>query len=357
MTTDTRYVGLIILAAITVLFFATVPGFICRLNSDMDALEKCVKAKSWVLSRGNNVFEYDANTHKILLRSSSSQPAASLSCDINHSGLPRFLWVKTLALFNKEAQRTQVGGKARIILLSIDSNHKARYDYPHVLFSSDMNTNWNSFEKVFEIEPSAIQIRLSLELLNQRGVVAIKQLSLCPVEPNNAHTVIRRVLLLVWVLAIWFAMLPLLLEHNTGNRRLLIGVCVLLILAGVLVPEVFKVKLGSLFQTTALVDYHLNGLDIKRLVNFTFSLPSFDIFKIGHFLLFFALAVLDCSARENVTHFFFKIALFAMVTEVLQLFVQGRTPSVGDALVDTIGSLLGVVLVWVAFVRFYFWRS
>ena len=90
------------------------------------------------------------------------------------------------------------------------------------------------------------------------------------------------------------------------------------------------------------------------------EMPSFGIWdtlikKSGHFLGFALLAAAFCHAligsrKASLTHFliaFILTALYAVLDEWHQQYVTGRTPSLRDMGIDSIGGLISLVLFFI----------
>ncbi len=79
--------------------------------------------------------------------------------------------------------------------------------------------------------------------------------------------------------------------------------------------------------------------------------------KNAHFFMFFILGILVFSALlnsgtdENLSFWYALTfcALYAVSDETHQLFIQGRSGNAKDVLIDTLGALTGIGLVWLIF--------
>lgn len=105
------------------------------------------------------------------------------------------------------------------------------------------------------------------------------------------------------------------------RTRLALGLMVLLVLAGTLMPGSLKHQLLSPFPAQLHVD------------------------KLGHMLGFLAMAFVAARARFRKVSGWQVIALalaLAAFTELCQNFIPGRTPRVADVFIDLAGACLGV---------------
>ena len=122
---------------------------------------------------------------------------------------------------------------------------------------------------------------------------------------------------------------------------------------GALLPEAIITGLNEKLVTMMPVSIIESS---RSLLNRAFGegvvLPGGVVSKIGHFLVFAGLGILaGCAWRKlGVLFAISSIAVFALVTEVLQMMVEGRTTRMTDLVVDGTGAitgfLIGVICVW-----------
>ena len=97
-----------------------------------------------------------------------------------------------------------------------------------------------------------------------------------------------------------------------------------------------------------------NGIVVafQQLLNFFFSSvdpepPSASLSNFAHFLVFFLVGVLaGCGFRKfGAVYGIALVVVFAVVTEALQTLVFGRSASLHDVYLDSIGGILGLLSV------------
>jgi hypothetical protein len=216
---------------------------------------------------------------------------------------------------------------------------------PHALAALRGTLGWKHYQGVFEVAPDAASVVVALQLAETTGTLRVRGLSLVPVTEKPTFGPLRAGSIFVWsVLGLWVT-LPM-LRSAAGNARqwIVLGLG-LVILCAVLMPEALKESMGSsLFPS--LVEASAAPL-AEPVFRFTPLLPDLNIFKAGHFLLF---ALLSMAALHRAPYAASCIRvlgcliLFALVTEILQLFVSGRSAQIGDVIVNGAGTLAGLGL-------------
>lgn len=239
---------------------------------------------------------------------------------------------------------------ARVVMLQRNSRGEPMYSLPHILASQQTDSDWQHFEKAFIINPTTAEVLIAAELVQSSGSMWIKSLSLRPIAVKASFKEYRLAILLVWLAALIWIGRPIILSWLSHTRGRIALVLATGILIGVLLPENLKELLsgplpahpGAVF--TLIIPNQFNNTDFFR---FTPLLPSIDIYKIGHFSMFMLLAVTLFGAktyRDQRTQLIGYLILFALSTEVLQLFMAGRTAQLGDVIVDSLGIMLGVFI-------------
>lgn len=235
---------------------------------------------------------------------------------------------------------------ARIILVGYDQFNKAMYNHPHLLVAQKGSSDWVNHERVFRVAENTAKLQLIIQLIHAKGQFFIKTLSLHPATPNPEFGRYRSWFIAIWTfLGLWVG-LPLVHKAVTRGPHALIVLIALGILAGVLMPQSLKEYIGeSILPSAAGASMiHSDELSVFRL---TFSIPELDKYKYGHFIMFGLLAATASNRRWfnlPTSQALVLTTLFAFASEVLQLFVPGRGPQLGDVLIDTAGIFTGTTL-------------
>ncbi|PKD39382.1 hypothetical protein CWO84_16865 [Methylomonas sp. Kb3] len=236
---------------------------------------------------------------------------------------------------------------ARVILVGYDQFNKAMYNHPHLLVAQKGSSDWAYHERVFRIAENTAKLQLIIQLIHAKGQFFVKTLSLRPATPNPEFGRYRSWFIAIWTfLGLWVG-LPLVHKAATRRPHALILLIALGILAGVLMPNSLKEYIGESILPSADAGAYIIHSDELSVFRLTFSIPELDKYKYGHFIMFGLLAA-TASNRGWFNLSTFKAlvltTLFAFATEVLQLFIPGRGPQLGDVLIDTAGIFTGWAL-------------
>ncbi|NOU14075.1 MAG: VanZ family protein [Methylococcaceae bacterium] len=235
---------------------------------------------------------------------------------------------------------------ARVILVFFDGEQTPMYHLPHSLVNLSGTQEWRHYEKVFQVPTDTTQATLSAQLAQTTGTMWVKNLSLRPVAIANSFTQLRGAAIACWVLVLLWISVPIFRSAIGNTHQISIIVLAITIMFGVLMPENIKENLGALLSPSHLP--HSSVSAISSTFKFTPLISSFDFFKIGHFVLFALLAALLSIGKpfpETRFNLPALLVLFALVTEVLQLFVSARNAQLGDVVIDSLGISLGLLIV------------
>lgn len=240
---------------------------------------------------------------------------------------------------------------ARVDLVSHNLKGGAMYHLPHIVASLRGTHTWEHHEAVFARDASTAWFSVSAQLAQATGTMWVKNLSLRPVAELASFYKIRNAVTLLWVTAAFWLTIPLARSALNNTHRTTVIALALAIAFGVLMPESLKEHIGSaLFPSMA---ESLVKSPNSATFKFTPLMPASDIYiyKAGHYLIFAMLAVAAFhrkpypSSRAQMLGY---LLLFALVTEVLQLLVVGRSAQFGDVLIDSAGIATGWVFLRIA---------
>ena len=257
-------------------------------------------------------------------------PLLRLSCDIKTSNVP---------------QGQGGWNTARVILVSHDQSGAPMYLLPHALANLYGTHDWGHYEGVFAVNAGTTKVRVSTQLAQTTGTLWVKNMSLRPLAEVVSFRKYRNIAMILWATAaVWIAA-PLAWSAFSSIHRAAVIACAFVIVLSVLMPETFKEHIGNiLFPSLAKQSLASPESNTFRFIPL---LPTLDIYKIGHFVLFMTLAAIAFYRRPYLasqSKIFGYLLLFALVTEVLQLFTNGRSAQFGDVLIDSAGITTGFML-------------
>ncbi|MCC8997143.1 MAG: VanZ family protein [Nitrosomonas sp.] len=204
--------------------------------------------------------------------------------------------------------------------------------------TSLIGTNeWKKYQDHFQIPRESI-ILFSIELYRAIGLLEARNIHIYPVEEIQAYTWSKKIILSSW--SIFFILLIgscCFTERKNIFLQLLLIVFFALIAIGTSMQGNIK---DIIFDT---IDFQFNdSSSILHLLN----LSSMDLSKIGHFIFFLGLGFLLAMILKDkkIVDFIAVIVMLACGTELIQIYIDGRTPLFSDALIDISGGLLGIAL-------------
>lgn len=204
--------------------------------------------------------------------------------------------------------------------------------------TSLIGTNeWKKYQDHFQI-PKESMVLFSIELYRAIGLLEARNVHLYPVEEIQAYTWSKRIILSSW--GIFFALLIgscYFAEQKNIFLQLLLIVFFALIAIGTSMQGDIK---DIIFDA---IDFQLNN---SSSILQSLNLSSMDLSKIGHFIFFLGLGfILAMILRDRkIFDFFAVIVMLACGTELIQIYIDGRTPLFSDVLIDISGGLLGIAL-------------
>jgi VanZ family protein len=84
---------------------------------------------------------------------------------------------------------------------------------------------------------------------------------------------------------------------------------------------------------------------IVNYINNFISVNSFLVRKLAHFFLFFLLEMLVYFSIRSIKYSFIFVSLYAILDEVHQYFVPGRSCELRDVIIDISGCVFAIILI------------
>jgi hypothetical protein len=293
--------------------------------------------------QGVSILSPDVNT----VRLNSENPANDIYLSQTIPDVARYSLLR-LECDIKTRDIPQVQGSwdsVRIALISHDPSGVPMYKLPHALVNLHGTHDWQHHEGVFLVSNNTVMVRLSVQLAQATGTLWVKNFSLRPLVERTSYRTFRSVVTLLWATAALWILVPIAQSAYRDTHRIVLIAVALAILCGALMPERQKEHIGN-FLFPSLVKPAISP-HAPAVFNFSPLLPTLDIYKAGHFVLFFTLAAAAFYRRPypvTRAQMLVYLLLFALVTEILQLLVSGRTAQLGDVIIDGAGIATGFML-------------
>lgn len=258
---------------------------------------------------------------------------------------------------------------ARLILMQQLENGKTDSKLPHKAFGASGSGDWRAVEHVFWLANTVESLLMRAQVTIVTGMMEVRNLQVLPMKERDGFTVLRYMLILLWLVAwVWIVGPLLSVQHRRIPHylALLVG---LAILAGSLTPHIAKNQLRQgLWKTWHSVSAVVRGEPEENRPAPALTKPApkdesvkdkkvrvekemkvwqhwLRIQKSGHVILFTLLALFVVWARPDRRWYELAGVLvsFAVIAEILQLFAVDRHSQPKDALLNIVGVTSGLI--------------
>ncbi len=245
--------------------------------------------------------------------------------------------------------------KARLIMSSHDQHGRWLPAPHHVILLTGTNS-WHPYGNVFEVHKDASEVRVTAQLPKATGSLWVKNMSVRQAVPRVSAKFFLISGIAIWSIFLLSLLLPYFRRARNGILQIAVCTVVVSLLAGTLLPSdintqlrkesvniLHNVKHYSLQETQpGSVQQRLkHDLPVRKILR---------IQKIGHFSLFVLLSLLLAVAYPKVSKWqlLIDVTILAAATELMQIFIESRTPLLDDLLLDSSGALLGLGIIWLS---------
>ncbi|MBI4825218.1 MAG: VanZ family protein [Nitrospirae bacterium] len=222
---------------------------------------------------------------------------------------------------------------------------------PHVVAALKGDNPWKRYEMIFKVKPEAEEVRVVAQLIKVTGSMRVKNLSLREAVEKPVYKYWQFIYILWFIFLAWLV-LPLVVECNGIMLKGAVIFTVAVILFGALAPAASKLQ----FQEDAAATIKKVTSQKSPEIKFSAKAAASEKLKMtkrwiladksGHFILFsiFALSLAAGFPRERYMMLLIAAVMFAGTTELMQYFVNDRTPQVSDWLIDLGGAASGFII-------------
>lgn len=236
--------------------------------------------------------------------------------------------------------------KARLLLVQY-SEGKPQWKFPHALAALEGTHGRQIYNEVFSVSPECSELRVIAEMSRCSGEFFINDLSLYEVEETAIYTWVKWLIMAAWILFIFVLFVPGLKGNGSTLLKTFIVLTVLGVVIGTTLPGQVKKDLKEditqkIETYTAPVMTKATGYAVDTTKHEGIQL---DITKMAHFGLFALLAflLLFKDSSRSIRLILLELFMFACATELMQFFIDGRSPLMTDVVIDLAGGVVGMV--------------
>ena len=223
------------------------------------------------------------------------------------------------------------------LLLAQNDGKKDRWDLPHTAVALTGTHDWKNYRKAFTIAPGIQNIQLTVQLSQSTGSLQIKNMRVYPVYENPDYKWVRDIILLAWGgYFLLFTGSFLFMDQKNIFARFLLVSAFIAIIAGTTLPGDMKNQVSSEVK----VQIDADSESFKTII-------PWDLSKVWHLGFFFLLGLIlsIMMRRKPVLQTVTIILLLAGGTEIVQLYIEGRTALLSDFFIDAAGGVTGMILI------------
>ena len=235
--------------------------------------------------------------------------------------------------------------KARLLLVQFISE-KAQWNLPHVLASIEGSHDWKIYNGVFHTSSECSKVHIIAQTNRCSGELFVKDLNLYEVEETSLYTWVKWLIRSTWIIFIFALFIPRL----GGGSSSILNIFIVLTVAGMVIGTSLPGHIKNDLKKDIIEEVDTYTAPVKMSPELAMNPAHYkffklDITKIAHFCLFALLALLlllknpSCSIRLILL----ELLMLACATELMQFYVDGRSPLIADVLIDMAGSVVGGV--------------
>lgn len=194
--------------------------------------------------------------------------------------------------------------------------------------------DWRFFRKVFRLDPGAVRLKAGAQLNRCPGELTLRNVRITPVTEVLYYQWVKGLMLFAWGL-FFYSLVKTYVGLCRPKAVWILVVCFAVILTGTTIPDGAR----DWMLTLAGVDLPAGDLSSTRIGGLALD-------EWIHFLGFglFGAVLILLTPEIPLWLTGLCLVMYSFGTEMVQVFVESRTPKVFDGLVNTSGWLLGVGL-------------
>lgn len=246
--------------------------------------------------------------------------------------------------------------RARLILGSYDKTGQW-LPGPHHAALLTGSQAWRGYSQVFSVPQNAATLQVQGQLPRATGTMWLEKISLREVKLKPLAGILDTLFIGLWSVYLFWLIVSFVRQKRPVIMGILLTGAILAVLIGALSPGIKQVQWqqGAVVAIQQALEPHepseqgpaeTNRPAAPAAKNASLKKKMVELSLAGHFVFFVLVAVFAFAfSGMRVDLLLVDLALFAAVTEFLQIFIRGRTPQLTDWMVDFGGAALGVICV------------
>jgi hypothetical protein len=298
--------------------------------------------------RGEKGLEVIAENGTVTLENQDKERSIEVFQELTvPEGGGRFRFTADLRLANVIAGEKS-WNKARLVFVQyIDG--KPDYALRHVVSSLAGTRGWGKYSDVFRIATNCHTLKVGVQLSQSSGKLSMRNPVVFRVKDNPLYVLTKWLAMSLWL--VFYLCLFQSYWHGVTKKlvRMFLGLTVVVLIVGVTLPGWVKNDLRrDVIREIKFCVVPIEQVVVKMHVVDVSSLKKMlkvDIAHLAHFLLFSFLAFLLIlgNPKSSVLLVLTYLALIACSTELMQFYIEERSPLVQDFMIDMAG---GGMVVW-----------
>lgn len=240
------------------------------------------------------------------------------------------------------------GGNIAIIF----RNNAGERTGSHMLTALRGTKRLSPYSVILHVKKEYENVDFAIRLYDAKGRLVVANPVMSKLQEYPFYKSVRISIVIAWLLMVLALTIFALRVASLRQALLAILIGGVAVVGVMLPPEMItdaNYKLANALPETVLVT--ARAILSKIYQGPQFMYPGAEISKMGHLFVFMCLGIFVGWFYKKIG-FYFSIAVVvvcAFITETLQVLVEGRSPTVGDLLLDSVGGLFGLTICIVFF--------
>ncbi len=241
--------------------------------------------------------------------------------------------------------------RARMYFVGLDSNGNYLWKNHHNVALMEGTLEWKRYDQVFPITAEMEKLAIAVGFSQSTGMLQVQNLSVRAVSERVIFKVVSYSMLAALAAVLMWISVPILRSMDRSPGSIGFFLITTAIIVAVLLPSPLKHRSHDIIVASGVIEYFRALLTLvtnvaHKLIPNDNPTNGLYLSKLGHLVFYTLLALSSVAAfpQSSVRVIFPNLLIFACVTEVLQFYAIGRSPSIRDWLIDSSGIVIGLLL-------------